>query len=472
MNDSKNMNDNIENTITQEEKDLIAKKKKIVRKKQVKVENLVVNRLIEMNINDLKNYAKEIGFKDIDINSLKKQEIIFLISKDQVNNKNGFIFAEGTLEILADGYGFLRNSRNSYLSSYYDIYISPSQIRRFSLKTGDTLYGEIRCPKDNERFFAMLKIDTVNDIDPSKAQNRVPFDSLIPIFPTEKFTLEDKNGDISNRMIDLFAPIGKGQRGLLVAPPKTGKTTIMQKIANAIIENNPGITLIILLIGERPEEVTDMQRSVLKAEVISSTFDEEAKRHVQVSEMALEKALRLVEHGKDVVIMLDSITRLARAYNQTVQTSGKILSGGIDSNALHKPKRFFGSARNIEDGASLTMIATALVDTGSRMDEVIFEEFKGTGNMELHLDRKLSERRIFPAINVNKSGTRREENLLKNKFELIRSLRQVSSDMDEVQFTSAIIKNMKETNNNNEFLTPLNFSKLAEHLGIMIKENS
>ncbi|MFP4377836.1 MAG: transcription termination factor Rho, partial [Spirochaetales bacterium] len=376
--------------------------------------------------------------------------------------RNGSIYAYGSLEILPDGYGFLRSPQNSYLSGPDDIYISPSQIRLFNLKTGDTVYGQIRPPKEGERFFAMLRVESVNHDSPSVAQTRIPFDNLTPLYPDERLNMEMRSGDPATRMINLFCPIGKGQRGLIVSPPRTGKTILLQKIANAITENQPEVYLIVLLIDERPEEVTDMERNV-DAEVISSTFDEQATRHVQVAEMVLEKARRLVEHRKDVVILLDSITRLARAYNQTVPTSGKILSGGVDSNALHKPKRFFGAARNIEDGGSLTIVATALIETGSRMDEVIFEEFKGTGNMEINLDRKLSDRRLFPAINIKKSGTRREDLLLsEEELQKMWILRKVINPMDDVEIIELLIERMRKTKTNDAFMRSMNTSSVSE----------
>ncbi|MDC7241419.1 MAG: transcription termination factor Rho [Spirochaetales bacterium] len=356
---------------------------------------LTINDLSMMNMPDLRKYAEEMEIDRDDLITLKKQEVIFTVLKAHIEKRNGVIYAYGSLEILPDGYGFLRSPQNSYLPGSDDIYISPSQIRLFNLKTGDTVYGQIRSPKEGERFFAMLRVVSVNFDEPGVAQSRVSFENLTPLYPTERLNMETKVPDPSTRMINLFCPIGMGQRGLIVSPPRSGKTIILQKIANAITENHPDVQLIVLLIDERPEEVTDMKRSV-QGEVIASTFDEQASRHVQVAEMVLEKARRLVEHKKDVVILLDSITRLARAYNQTVPTSGKILSGGVDSNALHRPKRFFGAARNIENGGSLTIVATALIETGSRMDEVIFEEFKGTGNMELVLDRRLADKRVFP----------------------------------------------------------------------------
>lgn len=384
------------------------------------------------------------------ISGLKKQDIIFEILKAQTE-RSGLIFSSGVLEVLNDGYGFLRSPDYSYLPGPDDIYVSPSQIRLFGLRTGDTVAGQIRPPKDNERFFALLRIEAVNYENPEKLQNRVLFDNLTPLYPETRVNLETTAQEIDMRILNIIAPIGMGQRALIVAPPRTGKTIILQKIANAITTNNPDIILIVLLIDERPEEVTDMERSV-KGEVISSTFDEPASRHVQVCEMVLEKAKRLVEHKKDVVILLDSITRLARAFNQVVPTSGKILSGGVDSNALHKPKRFFGAARNIEDGGSLTIIATALIETGSRMDEVIFEEFKGTGNCEIVLDRKLADRRIFPAIEINKSGTRKEE-LLTEPEELnkIWILRKVLSSMSSTESMEFLIEKMRGTKNNKAF---------------------
>ncbi|HOT20704.1 MAG TPA: transcription termination factor Rho [Spirochaetota bacterium] len=396
----------------------------------------------------LMEIARSMGIEGI--SGLKKQDLIFEILKAQTE-RSGLIFSSGVIEVLNDGYGFLRSPNYSYLPGPDDIYVSPSQIRLFGLRTGDTVAGQIRPPKDNERFFALLRIEAVNYENPEKLQNRVLFDNLTPLYPETRINLETTPEEIDMRILNIIAPIGMGQRALIVAPPRTGKTIILQKIANAITTNNPDIILIVLLIDERPEEVTDMERSV-KGEVISSTFDEPASRHVQVSEMVLEKAKRLVEHKKDVVILLDSITRLARAYNQVVPTSGKILSGGVDSNALHKPKRFFGAARNIEGGGSLTIIATALIETGSRMDEVIFEEFKGTGNCEIVLDRKLADRRIFPAIDINKSGTRKEE-LLVDAEELnkIWILRKVLSSMSSTESMEFLIEKMRSTKNNRAF---------------------
>jgi len=418
---------------------------------------LLINDLLWMNMKDLRSIAAAYGLLQENLVVLKKQEIIFTILKAHTE-RSGSIYAYGSLEILQDGYGFLRSPQNSYLSGPDDIYISPSQIRLFNLKTGDTVYGQIRPPKEGEKFFAMLRVESVNFDHPSVAQTRIPFDNLTPLYPDERLNMETMEGEISTRLINLFCPIGKGQRGLIVAPPRTGKTILLQRIANAITENHPEVYLIVLLIDERPEEVTDMQRNV-KAEVIASTFDEQATRHVQVAEMVLEKARRLVEHGKDVVILLDSITRLARAYNQTVPTSGKILSGGVDSNALHKPKRFFGAARNIEDGGSLTIVATALIETGSRMDEVIFEEFKGTGNMEINLDRKIADRRLFPAVNIKKSGTRREDLLLSEEvLAKMWVLRKVINPMEDMEIIELLIDRMKKTKNNEAFMRSMNTS--------------
>ena len=422
---------------------------------------LSINELTRMSIPELRDFGAEKGILSESMISMKKQEVIFSILKSHTSS-GGNIHAYGSLEILPDGYGFLRSPQNSYLPGSDDIYISPSQIRLFNLRTGDTVGGQIRPPKEGERFFAMLRVENVNFDDPSIAQTRVPFDNLIPLYPDERLNMETRNGDTSTRMINLFSPIGKGQRSLIVSPPRTGKTILLQKIANAITENHPEVHLIVLLIDERPEEVTDMRRNV-DGEVIASTFDEQATRHVQVAEMVLEKAKRLVEHKGDVVILLDSITRLARAYNQTVPTSGKILSGGVDSNALHKPKRFFGAARNIENGGSLTIVATALIDTGSRMDEVIFEEFKGTGNMEIHLDRKMSDRRLFPAINIKKSATRKEDLLLtEEELNKMWVLRKVINPMDDMEIIELLIDRMRKTKNNDAFLKSMNTSGMSE----------
>ena len=416
---------------------------------------LLINDLTLKSMPELRELAIQYGFSADDLAPMKKQDLIFVILKAHTEH-GGIIFASGALEILPDGYGFLRSPQNSYLPGPDDIYISPSQIRLFNLKTGDTVYGQTRSPKEGERFFALLRIESVNFDEPRIAQTRIPFENLTPLYPDEKLHLETVSTEVSTRIIDLFAPIGKGQRLLIVAPPKAGKTILMQKVANAITTNNPEVLLIVLLIDERPEEVTEMERAI-KGEVISSTFDEQATRHVQVAEMVLEKAKRLVEHKRDVVILLDSITRLARAYNQTVQTSGKVLSGGVDSNALFKPKRFFGAARNVEEGGSLTIISTALIETGSRMDEVIFEEFKGTGNSEINLDRKLAERRLFPAINIKRSGTRKEELLLtEEELQKIWILRKVLNPMEDVDITELILQQMKKSKDNKAFLANMN----------------
>ena len=416
---------------------------------------LLINDLTMKSIPELRELAMQYGISADDLAPMKKQDIIFCILKAHTEH-GGIIFASGALEILPDGYGFLRSPQNNYLPGQDDIYISPNQIRLFNLKTGDTVYGQTRSPKEGEKFFALLRIESVNFDEPRVVQTRIPFENLTPLYPNDKLRLETVSTELSTRIVDLFSPIGKGQRLLIVAPPKAGKTILMQKIANAITTNNPDVYLIVLLIDERPEEVTEMERSI-KAEVISSTFDEQAARHVQVAEMVLEKAKRLVEHKKDVVIFLDSITRLARAYNQTVPTSGKVLSGGVDSNALHKPKRFFGAARNVEEGGSLTIISTALIETGSRMDEVIFEEFKGTGNSEIDLDRKLAERRLFPAINIKKSGTRKEELLLTdNELQKMWILRKVLNPMEDSDILELIMDKMRKTKDNDAFLASMN----------------
>lgn len=403
-----------------------------------------------MNIDQLNQYGKKIGLKHL--GSLTKSQMVFEIVKAISENPNEVLYGEGVLEILPDGFGFLRSPNYNYLPSAEDIYVSPAQIRRFDLKKGDTLCGTIRPPKDKEKYFALLKVDKINGKPPEKAKERILFENLTPLYPNERIVMETTKDRLSTRVLDLAAPIGKGQRGLIVAPPRTGKTILLQNIANAIATNNSEIILIVLLIDERPEEVTDMQR-VVKGEVISSTFDEPPERHVQVAEMAIEKARRLVEHGNDVVILLDSLTRLARAYNTIQPHSGKILTGGIDANALHKPKRFFGAARNIEQGGSLTIIATALIDTGSRMDEVIFEEFKGTGNMELVLDRRLADRRTYPAIDLIKSGTRKEELLYHpNELEKIFLLRQAVADLAPADAMNLLLGRLRKTNSNIEFL--------------------
>ena len=416
-------------------------------------EKLDIEKLKSMKIIELNKLAHDMNINGA--SGLRKQDMIFKILQAQTE-KDGLIFGEGVLEILPDGFGFLRSPNYNYLPCPDDIYISPSQIRKFELRTGDTVSGQIRPPKEGERYFALLKVEAVNFESPEAAKDKVLFDNLTPIYPNVRYKLETKTVDTSMRIIDLLTPIGKGQRGMIVAPPYSGKTIIMQKMANSIATNFPDTIIMVLLIDERPEEVTDMQRSV-KGEVISSTFDEPAERHVQVAEMVLEKAKRLVEHKKDVVILLDSITRLARAYNTVVPHSGKILSGGVDSNALHKPKRFFGAARNIEEGGSLTVIATALVDTGSRMDEVIFEEFKGTGNSEIILDRKLSDKRIYPAIDVTKSGTRKED-LLVGKEELSKMwiLRRILDPMGSQEGMEFLLEKMRRTKSNADFFDSMN----------------
>jgi transcription termination factor Rho len=414
---------------------------------EVKVMNL--RELKKQKISELAAMARDMGIEDSSV--LRKQELIFALLNEQTKN-NEPIFGDGVLEILPDGFGFLRAPDYNYLPGPDDIYVSPSQIRRFSLRTGDTVAGQIRPPKDNERYFALLKVETINFESPEATKQKILFDNLTPLYPDERLVLEYHAKNYSTRIIDLLSPIGKGQRALIVSPPRAGKTVLLQNIANALVTNHPDISLLVLLIDERPEEVTDMQRSV-RGEVVSSTFDEPAQRHVQVAEMVIEKAKRLVEHKKDVVILLDSITRLARAYNTVVPPSGKILSGGVDSNALHRPKRFFGAARNVEEGGSLTIIATALVDTGSRMDEVIFEEFKGTGNSEMHLDRKLMEKRIFPCLDINKSGTRKEELLMDeanlNRVWILRQLLHPLNVVDSMEF---MLDKISKTDSNQEFL--------------------
>ena len=403
-----------------------------------------------MNIDELNLYARQNGLKHL--GSLTKSQMVFEIVRAISENPNQTLYGEGVLETLPDGFGFLRSPNYNYLPSAEDIYVSPAQIRRFDLKKGDTVCGTIRPPKEKEKYFALLKVDAINGKGPEKAKERILFENLTPHYPNERLVMETTKENISMRVLDLAAPIGKGQRGLIVAPPRTGKTILLQSIANSIAINNPDCTLIVLLIDERPEEVTDMQKFV-KGEVISSTFDEPPERHVQVAEMAIEKARRLVEYGHDVIILLDSITRLARAYNTIQPHSGKILTGGIDANALHKPKRFFGAARNIEQGGSLTIIATALIDTGSRMDEVIFEEFKGTGNMELVLERRLAERRIFPAIDIVKSGTRKEELLVhEDELQKLYLLRQAIADLTSMDAMNLLLGRLKKTGSNAEFL--------------------
>jgi transcription termination factor Rho len=413
-----------------------------------------IAQLKEMNISALTQVAKDLNIQGA--SGMRKQELIFKILQAQTE-KSGFIFSEGVLETLPDGFGFLRAPDYNYLPGPDDIYVSPSQIRKFDLRTGDTVSGQVRPPKDGERYFALIKVEAVNFEHPDEARNKIFFDNLTPLYPSERLKLETPNGkdNLSARVLDLLTPIGKGQRGLIVAPPRTGKTMLLQTIANSITANHPEVILIVLLIDERPEEVTDMQRSV-NGEVISSTFDEPASRHVQVAEMVIEKAKRLVEHKRDVVILLDSITRLARAYNTIVPPSGKVLSGGVDSNALQRPKRFFGAARNIEEGGSLTIIATALVDTGSRMDDVIFEEFKGTGNMEIGLDRKLVDKRVFPAIDINRSGTRKEELLVaKDELNRIWILRKVLNPLSTVEAMELLLEKMSKSKSNSEFLASM-----------------
>jgi transcription termination factor Rho len=406
-----------------------------------------------MRIGELTEIAKKMNVDGAA--GLKKQELIFAILQSQTDQEV-IVSGEGTLEVLPDGYGFLRAPDSNYLPGPDDIYVSPSQIRRFGLRTGDTISGQIRAPKGDERYFALLKVEKINYEDPEISKDKILFDNLTPLYPQEKFKMEYVQDNYSTRVIDLVAPIGKGQRALITSPPRAGKTIILQNIANALAKNHPEVVLIVLLIDERPEEVTDMQRSV-SGEVISSTFDEPAQRHVQVAEMVLEKAKRLVEHKKDVVILLDSITRLARAYNAVVPPSGKVLSGGVDANALQKPKRFFGAARNIEEGGSLTIIATALIETGSRMDEVIFEEFKGTGNNELVLDRKIAEKRIFPAIDINKSGTRKEELLLeKNVLQRVWILRKFLSPLSPAESMEFLLDKISKTKTNKEFIESMN----------------
>lgn len=422
-------------------------------KQETKVEKLDIRDLKDMKITELSKKARQLNVNGV--SGVKKQDLMFKILQAQAE-REGLMFGEGVLEILPEGFGFLRSPNYNYLPCPDDIYISPSQIRKFDLKTGDTVSGQIRPPKEGEKYFALLKVEAVNFENPEEAKDKIFFDNLTPVYPRQPFNLETKPDEISMRVMSLLAPLGKGQRGMIVAQPYSGKTVLLQKIANAITSNNPDAVLIVLLIDERPEEVTDMQRNV-KGEVISSTFDEPPERHIQVAEVVLEKAKRLVEHKKDVVVLLDSITRLARAYNSVVPHSGKVLSGGIDSNALQKPKRFFGAARAIEEGGSLTIIATALVDTGSRMDEVIFEEFKGTGNMELQLDRNLFQRRIYPAIDIKRSNTRHEELLVKEDvLQKIWILRKVLNELSNVEAMELLINKLSKTKNNEEFLNSMN----------------
>ncbi len=422
---------------------------------EIKRGEMHITELQKMTIKELQDTAKKEGIKEYI--GLKKQDLIFKILKDRVN-QNGLMYGEGVVEVLPEGFGFLRSPDYNYLPCPDDIYISPSQIRRFGIRTGAVVSGQIRPPKDTERYFALLRVEAINFENPEIMGDKIIFDDLTPLHPSERLFLEKEAHELETRIMDLVTPIGKGQRGLIVAPPRTGKTVLLQKIANSITKNHPEVYLIILLIDERPEEVTDMARSV-KAEVIGSTFDEPASRHIQVAEMVIEKAKRMVEYGKDVVVLLDSITRLARAYNTEVPHSGKILSGGVDASALQKPKRFFGAARNIEEGGSLTIVATALVDTGSRMDEVIFEEFKGTGNMELHLDRKLADRRLFPAIDITRSGTRKEE-LIVDAEEIKRMwmLRKVLNEMNPVEAMELLKNRLAKSKTNAEFLMTMNIT--------------
>ena len=422
---------------------------------EIKRGEMHITELQKMTIKELQETAKREGIKEY--TGLKKQDLIFKILKERVN-QNGLMYGEGVVEVLPEGFGFLRSPDYNYLPCPDDIYISPSQIRRFGIRTGAVVSGQIRPPKDTERYFALLRVEAINFENPEIMGEKIVFDDLTPLHPAERLFLEKDSAELETRIMDLVTPIGKGQRGLIVAPPRTGKTVLLQKIANSITKNHPEVYLIILLIDERPEEVTDMDRSV-DAEVIGSTFDEPASRHIQIAEMVIEKAKRMVEYGRDVVVLLDSITRLARAYNTEVPHSGKILSGGVDASALQKPKRFFGAARNIEEGGSLTIIATALIDTGSRMDEVIFEEFKGTGNMELHLDRKLADRRLFPAIDITRSGTRKEE-LIVNPDEIKRMwmLRKVLNEMNPVEAMELLKNRLAKSKTNAEFLMTMNIT--------------
>ncbi len=440
---------------TSKSKDLTPEEAEINQKyEEVKKGEIHLAELQKMTVKQLQATAKKEDVQDY--SGLKKPDLIFKILKNRVK-ANGLLYGEGVVEVLQDGFGFLRSPDYCYLPGPDDIYVSPSQIRRFGMRNGNIVSGQIRPPKEGERYFALLRVEAINYENPEAAQEKVVFEDLTPLHPSERFILEVKPTDIEMRIVDLITPIGKGQRGLIVAPPKSGKTVLLQKMANAIAANNPEVYLIILLIDERPEEVTDMKRTVTAAEVISSTFDEPAERHIQVSDMVVDKARRMVEYGKDVVILLDSVTRLARAHNAVIPHSGRILSGGLDANALQKPKRFFGAARKLEEGGSLTIIATALIDTGSKMDDVIYEEFKGTGNMELHLDRGLFERRIFPAIDINRSATRKEELLLDpEELRRVWLLRKVFNDMNPIEAIELLIDKMKKTKSNAEFLMSLN----------------
>jgi transcription termination factor Rho len=412
-------------------------------------EQFSMNALARMNVDELAELARKLELDNIE--GLKKQDLILRILRDQTARK-GLVFTEGVLEVMPEGYGFLRSPEYSYLSGPDDVYVSPSQINRFALMTGDTIYGQVRHPKEDERYFALIKVEAINGKDPEKSRERLLYENLTPIYPMDQLVLEDSPDNLTGRVMDLLTPIGKGQRGLIVAAPRTGKTMLLQSVANSVIHNHPEAYPIVLLIDERPEEVTDMKEEV-EAEVVSSTFDEPATRHVHVAEMVIEKSKRLVENGRDVVILLDSITRLARAYNAVQPSSGKVLSGGLDANALQRPKRFFGAARNLEDGGSLTIIATALIDTGSRMDEVIFEEFKGTGNMELHLDRRLADRRTFPAIDITRSGTRKEELLLdSDRLNAVWILRKVLSSMNSIEAMELLLDRLRKTDDNAQFI--------------------
>jgi transcription termination factor Rho len=412
-------------------------------------EQFSMNALARMNVDALAELAAKLELENIE--GLKKQDLILRILRDQTAKK-GLVFTEGVLEVMPEGYGFLRSPEYSYLSGPDDVYVSPSQINRFALLTGDTIYGQVRHPKEDERYFALIKVEAINGKDPERSRERLLYENLTPIYPMDQLILEDSSDNLTGRVMDLLTPIGKGQRGLIVAAPRTGKTMLLQSVANSVIHNHPEAYPIVLLIDERPEEVTDT-KEVVEAEVVSSTFDEPATRHVHVAEMVIEKSKRLVENGRDVVILLDSITRLARAYNAVQPSSGKVLSGGLDANALQRPKRFFGAARNLEDGGSLTIIATALIDTGSRMDEVIFEEFKGTGNMELHLDRRLADRRTFPAFDITRSGTRKEELLLDpDRLNAVWILRKVLSSMNGIEAMELLLDRLRKTKDNDEFI--------------------
>jgi len=431
-------------------------KEKTTAKKAVKsddADHMDITKLKGMKMSELSKFAKSMSISGV--SGIRKQDLIFKILQAQAE-KQGLMFGEGTLEILSEGFGFLRSINYNYLPCPDDIYVSPSQIRRFDLKTGDSVGGHIRPPKEGEKYFALLKVEAVNYEDPENCKEKIFFDNLTPLYPKDRIIIETTSDEISTRIMDLLTPLGKGQRALIVAPPYSGKTVLLQKIANAIVKNQPDVILMVLLIDERPEEVTDMQRNV-KGEVVASTFDEPAERHVQIAEMVLEKAKRLVEHKRDVVILLDSITRLARAYNTTIPSSGKVLTGGVDAHALHRPKRFFGAARNIEEGGSLTILATALIETGSKMDEVIYEEFKGTGNMEIVLDRKLADKRTFPSIDINRSGTRKEELLMEEEeLQRIWLLRKVLLPMGIHDTMELLIQRMKETKTNAEFIQSMN----------------